>query len=313
SQSHLGQILDEYAIDRDAMSQLQALSGFQPAHRAEALRILAAAYPEHVAVAASLMVALREAGRFDYVQPREIKLKIPKVIAQFWDAEEPPEDVARLMASWGGNNPDYDVRCFSLHTAASFLQQSYPAPVLRAFLRPMEPAKRADLFRLAWLYKAGGIYADADDLCLAPLASVLPASADMVLYQEEYGTVGNNFIATAPNNPMMKYALDQAVIAINRGDADILWLATGPGLLTRALAQQIYTQGAVPRGLAVMQRHELNQAVAPHCKVRYKKTPLHWTKSSFNARAGRVPPHGVGGGNQPASYTTHEGTNAVPP
>ena len=301
SQSHLGQILDEYAIDRDVLSQLQAMSGFQPAHRAEALRVLAAAYPDNVAVAITLMVALREAGRFDHIKPRENLLKIPNVIVQFWDAEEPPEDVAGLMASWRARNPDYEVRCFSLGTAASFLKQSYSEPVLRAFLRPTEPAKRADLFRLAWLYNAGGVYADADDLCLAPLATVLPTGADMVLYQEEYGTVGNNFIATAPGNPVIKYALNQAVIAINRGDTDILWLSTGPGLLTRALAQQFCTQSpaSVPAGLAVLQRHELNQAVAPHCKVNYKKTSLHWTKSSFNARR----PRHKGAGPQNTTYT----------
>lgn len=288
SQSHLGQILDEYAIDSEVLRQMRAIGGFQPVHRAEALRLLAALYPDNVAIATTLMVALREAGRFDHVQPRDKPVSIPRVIAQFWDADEPPEDVVRLMGSWSTQNPEYEVRRFSFNEASAFLRQTCSEAVARAFVSRIEPTKRADLFRLAWLYKAGGVYADADDFCKAPLATLLPAGADMVFYQEEYGTLGNNFMASAPGNPVMAFAMHQAVTAINRGDTDILWLSTGPGLVTRALAQHLCAQNTTAPlpGLAVLRRHELNQAISPHCKARYKKTPLHWVKSSFKARLG---------------------------
>jgi tetratricopeptide (TPR) repeat protein len=289
SQSHLGQILDEYALDHNVLSQLRALSTLSPLHRAQALCLLVSTYPDNVAIAITLLIALREGGRLDQITPRAMPLAIPAVIAQFWDEDTPPRDVCQLMESWSAQNPDHQVQRFSLASAKNFLHQHYPKSVVQAFARRLEPAQRADLFRLAWLYKSGGIYSDADDRCRAPLAKLLPPGADLVLYQEEYGTLGNNFIATAPGNPVIHMALQEAVMAINRGDSDTLWLATGPGLLTRALARQIgdQTGASLPAGTAVLQRHELSQVISPHCKVGYKKTPQHWTKASFGAHRPR--------------------------
>ncbi len=283
SQSHLGQLLDEYTLDRDLLADLRALAGFAPAHRAEALRLLVMRYPENVAAAATLMLALREAGRLDHVRLRNEHLAIPCMIGQFWDADPPPPDITALMASWTEQNPNYTVQRFSLQSAGAFLRAHYSEAVVRTFVSPMEPAKRADLFRLAWLYKNGGIYADADDRCLAPISSLLPDGADMVLYQEEYATFGNNFIATAPGNSIILRALQEALTAIGRGDSDILWLSTGPGLITRMVAQKICAQGTafLPPGLAILQRHELHQAIAPHCKAYYKTTSDHWMNSAF--------------------------------
>ena len=42
---------------------------------------------------------------------------------------------------------------------------------------------------------------------------------------------------------MIARALDLATAAMNRGDNDIPWLATGPGLITRAFAQVLAEQG----------------------------------------------------------------------
>jgi len=72
------------------------------------------------------------------------------------------------------------------------------------------------------------------------------------------------------------------VAAINRGDSDIVWLSTGPGLLTRAFAQWLPDNApAVPDGTIVLDRHELFQAVAPGCMTGYKTTRRHWSNSSF--------------------------------
>jgi tetratricopeptide (TPR) repeat protein len=289
SQTHLGQLLDEYLLDARALQELQSLAPLLPAQRAEALRLLAGVFPDNTAVAVSLMLALRESGRMRYVAPSERNAQIPKFIGQFWDKGEPPADICAIMATWPQHNPDYQLVRFDLGSAASFLRQHFPAEVHAAFSRQLEPAQRADLFRLAWLYQVGGVYVDADDRCLAPLANLLPARANAVFYQEDLGTLGNNFIAVAPGNEIILYALKAAVLAVNRGDSDILWLSTGPGLLTRALAQHIAARGTttLPPGMAVLQRHVLHQVLAPHCVARYKKTKLHWANSSFNANPKR--------------------------
>ncbi len=290
SQTHLGQLLDEYLVDAKAWQELQVLATLPPAPRSQALRLMVSIFPENTAVAVSLMLALRESGGLRYAAQAEPQAQIPKLICQFWDKAEPPADIRSIMASWEAYNPDYQLIRFDLNSAAAFLREHYPAELLGVFSRQLEPAQRADLFRLAWLYKTGGVYIDADDRCLAPLSGLISAHVNAVFYQEDLGTLGNNFIAVAPGNEIILRALNLALLALKRDDRDILWLSTGPGLITRAFAQYMTTRLTVelPPGMAVLQRHVLHQVLAPHCAAGYKKTKLHWANSSFNANPDRM-------------------------
>ncbi len=147
---------------------------------------------------------------------------------------------------------------------------------------------KADIFRLACLYFAGGFYLDADDRCLAPLTTIDTGDCDLILYQEDYGTVGNNFLGATPRHPAIGLALAGAVGAVNRGDADVVWLATGPGLVTRSVAR--YLAEDLPERLArtrILERHELRPALAMHCASSYKLTGRHWIRSVFHRVPGR--------------------------
>jgi hypothetical protein len=50
----------------------------------------------------------------------------------------------------------------------------------------------------------------------------VPSEASLILYQDDYQSIGNNFIAVAPGHPVIAAALNQAVQALNRGDNDLL-------------------------------------------------------------------------------------------
>jgi mannosyltransferase OCH1-like enzyme len=230
------------------------------------------------------MVALRQAGKL--ARHDGGAGGIPPVLVQFWDSAEIPADIEAVMRSWPSVNPGYRMQRFNEASAASYLLAHFPPAVLAAFRRVREPAQKADMFRLARLAREGGVYADADDRCLAPLASILPVGATFVVYQEDYGTLGNNFIAAAPGHPVLGRALAQGVNAINRGDADVVWLSTGPALLTRAFTG--FYGAEIPPGVLVLDRRELFQAVAVHCSAGYKKTEKHWSNSTFAARRNRA-------------------------
>lgn len=282
SQSFFGQLLDEYRMDDEAASLLRSIRALPAAERAAASLQLVPDYPDNTAIAAMLLVAMRQADLMRF-QPRAGAGAITRRIHQFWDTA-PPEEILELMRSWHTHNPGWQVTCFDQKTAAAYIQCHYPAPVLSAFLRATEPAMKADIFRLAVLAQEGGIYADADDRCQSSLAPLLPAGADLVLYQEDIGTIGNNFIAAAPGHPLILAALHAGVEACNRGDADLLWLATGPGLISRIFAQHIAGAGRcanLPPGMVLLHRNEILPAVAMHCFVGYKKTSTHWTEGNF--------------------------------
>jgi len=86
----------------------------------------------------------------------------------------------------------------------------------------------------------------------------------------------------------MARALELAALAVNRGDADTVWLSTGPGLLTRAFAQ-VFTETADVAGFLernlVLDRWRYRRVVAEHCRVQYKRSNLHWSRDAFNRKS----------------------------
>lgn len=297
SQSHMGQIFDEFVLNRPLLDQLTKIQELTPADRIEPLRALVRLNPDYSPGAIQLLAALREANlihRDHPTAPVEGPHQIPRSIIQYWDSPEPPDDVQELMQSWRDHNPGYAYRLFDDAAARQFLEQTYSRDVLTAYRRAEGPAEKADLFRLAYLYAQGGIYADADDRCLGSISQLLPVSASLVVYREDYalgglsvGTLGNNFIAATPQHPVIERALTLATQAINRGDTDVVWLKTGPALMTRAFAQTFAETLLKPAAWlgksVVLERSTLSQVCAIHCFTAYKKTKQHWRNTEKGA------------------------------
>lgn len=282
SQTHYGQILDEYRLDRHAADAAAKLWRQPPRARLRELRALVAAAPSNTALATSLLLAMR--------QDRPIHgaavpgAFIPRIIHQYWDKKEVPPDIARLMQSWPALNPGWTIHLLDDNRAQILLNQHFPPPVLAAYQRIREPAQRADMLRLALLALHGGVYADSDDRCLRPLTAFLPEGATLVLYQEDLGTLGNNFIAVTPRHPVILAALQQVLTSIARGDSDIVWLSTGPALLSRVVAEWLAGQEQTPEGLYIFDRREAFQAIGMHCAAGYKRAGKHWLETSFGKR-----------------------------
>jgi tetratricopeptide (TPR) repeat protein len=281
SQHHTGQLIDEFALDREALGELQAAKALGPSERVAVLKDIVRRHPDNTAAATMLLLDLQRSGRLR-ARNDDRQSPIPRRIAQFWDRPDPPADVLSLMASWNGE-AGFTYHLFDERTAETFLRRNAGRDVARAFRRAGHAAQRADIFRLAWLAKEGGLYADADDRRLAPLADLVPDGAGLVAYQENYGSIANNFLAAMPGHPVIVRALDLATIALNRGDKDFVWLSTGPGLMTRAMAQVLAEDedGAVSSGILVRELHEMRRLVEIHCPVDYKSTRAHWSRAVF--------------------------------
>jgi mannosyltransferase OCH1-like enzyme len=203
--------------------------------------------------------------------------RIPNSIVQFWNADTLPSDVAGLMSTWREKNPDYEYILFDDVTAGRFLADRRLFDELRAFRKAKEPGQRADLFRLAYLASEGGYYADADDRCLVPINSLVPPTVDLVAYQESYATIANDFIGAAPGHPVIVNALRSAVQALHRGDRDVIWLSTGPGLMTRSFAGFVAAGPQSPHfnNFHVFEEWQAQRFVGTHCPAAYKRTLQH--------------------------------------
>ncbi len=285
SQTHLGQILDEYELDAAVGQEVRQARALPPSERLSALLRIVRANSASTAAAVDLMrlVAGQRMSQ-QHESPGKPTADIPKRIVQFWDKDEVPPELITIMQSWTVTNPDWQYLRFSERTAGEILASSYHPQVAAIFSGIREPAQKADLFRLGYLAAHGGLYVDADDRCLAPLDELLPPAARLVLYQEDFGTVGNNIIAVEARHPVTRLAFQWALMAVARGDSDLLWLSTGPGLLTRALAHVLaHSELDDPMWLtlSVLDRRTLFKSVAVHCLAGYKATELHWSNASF--------------------------------
>ncbi len=289
SQTHVGQLLDEYRLDSETVEALLAIKRAPHTDQLAAIRALIAENPHSTAAACALLVGLRVAGQIGQPPapieppPGRTLVSIPRRINQFWAQTDPPPDVQALMATWRDRHPEYVYTAFNEKTAEAWLSRRHAPAVSTAFRRATQRAQKADLLRLAVLSVEGGLYADADDRCLASFDDLLAPGTNFVAYQEDYGTLGNNILACTPGHPAIVRALFLAVEAVNRGDNDLLWLSTGPGLLSRAVAQTL--SGVTPRRTMaldrahILDRRGLGRFMAMHCQVTYKTTEAHWLQN----------------------------------
>ncbi len=294
SQTIFGQWLDEYVLDRELVERIRLLLNLPAKERIEPLLALIREAPDSTAAAISLMYALRLAdfGENGHSGSRVKVSAIPKQIIQFWDSPTPPADIQHFMKSFQDKNPNHEYLLFNDDTASRFLKANFTPDVFSAYVHAREPAQKSDIFRLAYLAKEGGFYTDADDFCLAPLDGLVPCHALLALYQEDHGTVGNNFIAVVAQHPIILDALAQAVLAVNRGDSDMPWLSTGPALLTRSIASNMANSklscAAMFEKIAILNRRDFAQKIAIHCLTAYKQTNRHWSNAIFSSRKGEV-------------------------
>jgi mannosyltransferase OCH1-like enzyme len=123
---------------------------------------------------------------------------------------------------------------------------------------------------------------DADDRCLAPLDGAL-GGASFLSWHEAHGTLGNNFFAVRPRHEAIGEALQEATDAILRGDEETIWLTTGSGLLTRAVARYLEPGMAVRgrpgdpdlEGTVVLRGWQFRRFCVPGCRASYKQKGRH--------------------------------------
>ena len=141
---------------------------------------------------------------------------------------------------------------------------------------------RSDFFRICFLLIKGGVYIDADERCLQPADSFFAGwehvrfaacvSPDIPFY------VHNSFIYAAPGHGILSTAFDLMIAAI-RNDQRArrktnIWYRTGPGLITRSVAQYLARspQPATSGDVTLISEYSFRQ-FAETPKLNYKRAP----------------------------------------
>ena len=257
----------------------------RPAAHAEALL----AEPGHLGTALALLVTLRRIGALVEVGQknasgrdgvRSASQKIPAKIVQYWDQPEIPDDVLRAMLSWPRHCLGFEHQIFNDASAHAFIRRESGAHVAKAYRQANHPAMRADIFRLAYLARHGGIYADADDLCRRSIRDLLATGSGLIVQQEDLGSIGNNFLAAEPGHPLICAALETVVTNVLQRQGEVIWFVSGPGALTVEFCRLYRSELAatrVPDGVQVIDFYALQRHLSMHLPQRYKSTAQHWS------------------------------------
>jgi GT2 family glycosyltransferase len=167
---------------------------------------------------------------------------IPKLIHQTWHSPIYTSD-AGSPESWKDFNPDWSYRLWTDDDLDDFVAAEYP-DFLDLYRSYPHPVQRADLGRYMLLHRFGGLYADMDTDCLAPLDPI--AGENRVIICEEprqhWGpalALGldrlffNGTMASPAGHPFWKHVIDMAWTCRHAASKDVL-SSTGPLMFSGA-------------------------------------------------------------------------------
>ena len=279
--SHCALVINDMRSDPGLLHSLMKTFELADEKKVKAIAQIVTKNPNYLGSSIYLMRRLRTQGIFADLKPTD-RQRIPKVIVQYWDQETRPVEVVEMMNSWKEKNPEYEHKLYSAKSAYEFLSRKYNQNVVQAFKNCEGPAMQADFFRLAYLNKYGGFYADADDMCIKGLDDIL--SFELVVLQEDFATIGNNFIGAIPAHPVIKFAFDCVVQNLSEYCNENAWFKTGPAILTNAMAiyisQYIISDEQLP-SVKVLSISELRSLINQHMPMSYKRTNKSWFKQAY--------------------------------
>ena len=186
---------------------------------------------------------------------------IPLVLHQTWKSAELPTDLKVLQESFLAQNPGLRLRFYDDDAMAAFVHQRFPhyAALFDSFRFPVQ---KADFFRLLVVLGEGGIYADMDMECLAPLAPLLATDKAVfgieahvtatrqaeLGYEQPFQLANCIFAAPAGNDFIAAVVADMAdtIAARPVEQRSAIEDATGPRALTR------FFYATKPRDVAVL-------------------------------------------------------------
>jgi mannosyltransferase OCH1-like enzyme len=153
----------------------------------------------------------REKGSSFFVEEEE---EIPKKIIQTYSKKEKVPDFVRdniisLNEGWEYNFYDDEM-------AKEFLEKEFSSSVREKFDSFKRGAHKADLFRLCWLYKNGGVYIDIDTEILVPLDKIISSldqKLSIPITEASYGRkrLLNCFIIANKGNPILGECIENVM------------------------------------------------------------------------------------------------------
>ncbi len=133
---------------------------------------------------------------------------IPKIIHIIWIGPEKCP-YKKGIQSYRDNNPDWEVKVWTDDNLPEIINK-------KVYEKMTSWAAKADVLRLELLYRFGGIYADADSVCLKPL-DPLVENLKAFGMTGQHGQICNAFLGCTKNHPAFK----KMVFSLNKHVANL--------------------------------------------------------------------------------------------
>eukprot|EP00803_Ostreobium_quekettii_P009414 evm.model.scf_1171.5 EVM.evm.TU.scf_1171.5 scf_1171:27804-30200(+) len=182
-----------------------------------------------------------------------LALRVPRIIHQTYHARDLPPDLHPLVRSWQTVNPTWQVRFYDDAACLELVRREFPE-YAEAYQSLPKAVERSDFFRYMVVLRYGGVYADVDTECKAPLDEVIRPEDELVAgWESEVGSDEEAFrrhyvrrrqvlqwvFAAAPGHPALRRVCDHIAASVgrvfsNNTNRDTLE-RTGPGAWTDAV------------------------------------------------------------------------------
>ena len=160
-------------------------------------------------------------------------MSIPKIIHQLWIGNKPAP--IKLMNTWKEKHPDFE---YIYWNEEEFVKRKMVFKCQDKIDGIEEINGKADILRWEILYKFGGVFLDADSICVEPIDDELLNKKCFAGWEQEEarpGLIATGTMGFPPKHPLVKGAIKWILNnEVSQEKAQLMaWQSVGPGLLTR--------------------------------------------------------------------------------
>ena len=184
-------------------------------------------------------------------------MSIPKLIHQLWIGPKPAP--TKFMNTWSSKHPDFQYLFWTEADLGKLLQSrkiTAISPSGEVFEQTLECIDKiasieeingkADIIRWEILYQFGGVFLDADSICIEAFDDVIMGKKAFAGWENEQvrqGLIATGTMGFPPRHPLCKAAID----FIHKNEVSqaatkqMAWQTVGPLLLTRLIQTGLYS------------------------------------------------------------------------
>ena len=194
-------------------------------------------------------------------------MTIPKIIHQLWIGPKPRP--SKFMDTWREKHPDYE---YIMWNEDEIKKRDLKLECQNRVNEIEEINGKADIIRWEILYHYGGLFLDADSICIEPLNILIDKGSPFAGYENEQvrkGLVATGTMAFPKHHPLVLMAIQWIKQnPVSRSETNrMAWQNVGPGLLTGLLNTRNFKDVEILPSYYFLPKHATGIQYMGHAKV----------------------------------------------